>query len=152
MEWRGLLCCELLLSALNWLASSPATPTSGTAVRGRCCLPPSKQPGALSLQASRAAPPVLPRPPPLPRQAAWHVVLAPHSSHSGPSLLHRPASQLWFSRVLRDGFAAQLAGTFLPFKHFAAYHLGCLLDAHPAGARCAPGVLPSRPAISVQRG
>lgn len=45
------------------------------------------------------------------------------------------AVELWFSRVLRDGFAAQLAGTFLPFKHFAAYHLGCLLDAHPAGAR-----------------
>ncbi|KAL4421285.1 hypothetical protein ABPG75_010576 [Micractinium tetrahymenae] len=45
------------------------------------------------------------------------------------------AVELWFSRVLRDGFAAQLAGTFLPFRHFAAYHLGCLLGSHPAAAK-----------------
>ncbi|KAL4424590.1 hypothetical protein ABPG77_009174 [Micractinium sp. CCAP 211/92] len=45
------------------------------------------------------------------------------------------AVELWFSRVLRDGFAAQLSGTFLPFKHYAACHLGSLLDAHPAAAR-----------------
>lgn len=45
------------------------------------------------------------------------------------------AVEVWFSRVLRDGFAAQLSGTFLPFRHFATYHLGCLLAAHPNAAK-----------------
>ncbi|EFN50965.1 hypothetical protein CHLNCDRAFT_28513 [Chlorella variabilis] len=40
------------------------------------------------------------------------------------------AVEVWFSRVLRDGFAAQLAGSFQPFRHWAAHHLACLLSAH----------------------
>lgn len=43
--------------------------------------------------------------------------------------------QAWFASVLRDGFAAQLAGTFLPFRHFAALHLGALLAAKPRSPR-----------------
>lgn len=62
-------------------------------------------------------------------------------------LCSHPALQLWFSRVLRDGFAAQLSGTFLPFKHFAACHLGSLLGAHPAAARCTLCAEPSRPSM-----
>lgn len=39
--------------------------------------------------------------------------------------------QLWFSRVLRDGFAAQLAGAFVPFKQLAQAHLEHLLAEQP---------------------
>ncbi len=31
--------------------------------------------------------------------------------------------QLWFAEVLRDAFAAQLAGVFAPFKDYAGHHL-----------------------------
>lgn len=37
--------------------------------------------------------------------------------------------QAWFAAVLRDGFAAQLAGRFQPFKEHGSYHLDCLLRA-----------------------
>lgn len=55
---------------------------------------------------------------------------------------HRPTilkTQTWFAAVLRDGFAAQLAGTFLPFTHFAALQLGAMLAAHPRSPRSPRG-------------
>jgi 2-haloacid dehalogenase len=36
------------------------------------------------------------------------------------------SSQLWFAEVLRDAFAAQLSGIFVPFKEIAGYHLAKL--------------------------
>lgn len=36
--------------------------------------------------------------------------------------------------MLRDGFAAQLAGAQLSFKQFAQHHLSCLMAAHPGTA------------------
>jgi 2-haloacid dehalogenase len=36
---------------------------------------------------------------------------------------------LWFARVLRDGFAAAAAGTFAPFESLARHHLAVLLEA-----------------------
>jgi 2-haloacid dehalogenase len=49
----------------------------------------------------------------------------------------KPPLQLWFARVLRDAFAAQLAGVFAPFRDFAGYHLAALSpfeDASPEAA------------------
>jgi hypothetical protein len=42
--------------------------------------------------------------------------------------------QVWFTRVLRDGFAAQLAGSYHPFRQFAENHLACLLEQHASRA------------------
>ena len=44
------------------------------------------------------------------------------------------AVQVWFTRVLRDGFAAQLAGSYHPFRQFAENHLACLLEQHASRA------------------
>lgn len=59
-----------------------------------------------------------------------------------PPPAHRPCCQtwcrcpfppqLWFARVLRDGFAAQLAGAPVTFRQLAGLHLDSLLAAHPA--------------------
>lgn len=35
--------------------------------------------------------------------------------------------QLWFTRVLRDAFAAQAGAVTQPFNNFAAYHLDVLM-------------------------
>jgi hypothetical protein len=45
-------------------------------------------------------------------------------------------AQLWFSRVLRDAFAAQAAGLFWPLKDIGAYHLDVLLRTAGSDARC----------------
>lgn len=107
-----------------------SSPNSGR-VPGRPCM--------LTCRANAPSPPAhvptAAAPPTLRRCCAVAVQslcrISPQCPHSASAV------QLWFSRVLRDGFAAQLAGSPLPFKHFAAYHLGCLLGAHPAAARCA---------------
>lgn len=45
-------------------------------------------------------------------------------------------TQLWFSNVLRDAFAAQAAGLFRDFKTVGAYHLEVLLRQAGKDARC----------------
>src|SRR5680860_439644 len=37
---------------------------------------------------------------------------------------------VWFARILRDGFAAAAAGGFAAFPALARHHLSVLLDAH----------------------
>lgn len=37
---------------------------------------------------------------------------------------------VWFARVLRDGFAAAVAGTFVAFPDLARHHLAVLLEDH----------------------
>lgn len=37
---------------------------------------------------------------------------------------------LWFARILRDGFAAAAAGTFAAFPDLARHHLAVMLDEH----------------------
>jgi hypothetical protein len=44
-------------------------------------------------------------------------------------------AQLWFARVLRDGFAAQGAGLFVPFREVGAAHLDTLLAKAGRGGR-----------------
>lgn len=44
-------------------------------------------------------------------------------------------AQLWFSRVLRDGWGAQAAGVFASFKDVGASHLDALLRAAGADGR-----------------
>ena len=47
-----------------------------------------------------------------------------------------PCMQLWFARVLRDGFAAQLAGgPHVTFRQLAEHHLAGLLAEHPVSPR-----------------
>lgn len=42
--------------------------------------------------------------------------------------------EVWFARVLRDGFAASAAGTFAAFPHLARHHLKALLEEHVGAA------------------
>ena len=46
--------------------------------------------------------------------------------------------QPWFASVLRDGFAAQLAGQFVSFKQLAEAHLAHLLAERPHAPKCGP--------------
>ena len=36
--------------------------------------------------------------------------------------------QLWFARILRDGFAATMAETFTPFPDIAKYHVRAMIE------------------------
>lgn len=86
----------------------------------------------------------------------WHVVLPASCSFALPQLptltdrsvfpcpppTHPPrhlsptlGAQLWFARVLRDGFAAQGAGLFVPFREVGAAHLDTLLAKAGRGGR-----------------
>lgn len=44
--------------------------------------------------------------------------------------------QLWYARILRDGFATQLAGgPHMNFRQLAEHHLAGLLAEHPVSLR-----------------